>query len=836
MSSHDEIILARWVDDHNRQAISRRRPGVHSTRVASRTPVRSDGFVALTRNPYPSASRVYDAAAYWRDRCLLQDLSLFADRPGFRREDLDALVRDFVHNPEESSRDFLAKLRDQLAASPVGAVQTAAELLYVHLLVARAEVIGGTRKREIVSNTLAFHAGTAPLPEHLAAALDAGLVRPGQGFNNYRWRQFAYLIEAVAAIKELAAADRLACLTDPNRLVRILEGVDDQGKGIQRFSLEHLLFPDVFPPVVSRDHRAAMLAGLPLQPIQEVDVPQSLQMARLYEDLEPNVSWAAERHVNTYLSPHLWRWSAPSEPWNVFTAWCGRFAREVNLDSEERGYKIAASGRAAAAVEHLKSNAPDWPALLKTAFTQENNLVGWRVYGPFLDWVADQPDLAAQAIAQLASKPGPEAIDLFLHHVPEEVLHGLGARLSLASFLLGAADVTSNPQWRSQAVDSAYRLTGFSRPQPAVTAGEAYAVFLSFLDLVAEAGRAAGLPVRDRLDAQGLMWSVVQYAPGEAWTDAEREALKAWRAGKGTRPPEVPKPPVNGGDGGGDEELQDLARHMYLDATFLDEAIQLLRDKGQIIFYGPPGTGKTHIAQKLATWFAGNPDHVQLVQFHPSYAYEDFIEGLRPREDEPSFRRVDGPLLHMANKAAQDSEHRYVLIIDEINRGNVARVFGELYFLLEYRNRPIRLQYSQRPFEMPPNLYFIGTMNSADRSIALLDTALRRRFYFVHFRADQPPISDVLRTYLQEKHPTQLWLADLVDHANRRLEDPALAIGPSHFIRDDLDPAWIRRVWAHNVLPTLEDHFYGQPDRLADFAFEHLLEEVNAADEDDLPA
>jgi hypothetical protein len=123
-------------------------------------------------------------------------------------------------------------------------------------------------------------------------------------------------------------------------------------------------------------------------------------------------------------------------------------------------------------------------------------------------------------------------------------------------------------------------------------------------------------------------------------------------------------------------------------------------------------------------------------------------------------------------------------------------------------------------------------MNTADRSIALLDTALRRRFYFVAFRPDEPPVSQVLSRYLAARHPALGWVAHVVDRANERLDDPAAAIGPSHFIRGDLDEGWVRRAWQHAVLPPLEEHFYGQPHRLAEFDLDRLRAEVSAPDED----
>ena len=127
-------------------------------------------------------------------------------------------------------------------------------------------------------------------------------------------------------------------------------------------------------------------------------------------------------------------------------------------------------------------------------------------------------------------------------------------------------------------------------------------------------------------------------------------------------------------------------------------------------------------------------------------------------------------------------------MIDEINRGNLAKVFGELYFLLEYRDSEMDLQYSDEPFSLPGNLYIIGTMNTADRSIALVDLALRRRFYFVEFHPDDDPVKSVLRNWLLDKAPDMEWVADVIERANDHLrEDRHAAIGPSYFMKDNLD-------------------------------------------------
>ncbi|RUL90330.1 AAA family ATPase [Verrucosispora sp. FIM060022] len=803
----------------------------------------------VTRVPYPSAQPVYSAVARWRDRCLLEERSLFADRAGSRLTDARILIRDFVEQPDEGKDDFLTKLEGQIGGSPVAAVQLAAELLFVHLLIARADAVSGYRKREIVQRVLSFAADTAPLPSELASALDAGLVRPGQAFNSRRWRQFGYLIEAFATLKELSLDDRRLALTDPERFVVALDRIDDQGALIQRHALEHLLFPDVFPPVVSRGHRADILhqwselAG-------PADAPESVRMARLVAGLHPNTTWDGAEWVNLYRSPYVWQWSEPTQPWKTFMRWAERLCQHVELDDMGRPGKLATAELTGQAANALRDGSPHWADLLNTALTKDTNLLARQAHQPFTRWVAAQPEQAAQSLRELWRDPRPSAIDRFLAMVPDTAAHGTGIRLSIASFLLGSADPKIFPQWRAATVDTAYRLAGFAKPQPTASEGERYEVFLNFLDQVSEIARRGGLALRDRLDAEGLVSALVEYAPDDEWTIGEQEALSAWRSGKGTLPPpesstieenRYTTEAVTGATVAGPglvsaehnpTDLADLAHDLYLDEPFLDEVVQLLRDKGQVIFYGPPGTGKTFVARRLAAWLAGDPVRVRLVQLHPSYAYEDFVEGLRPRPDQPGFHLVDGPLVEMARVATRDRNHDYVLIIDELNRGNIARVFGELYFLLEYRDQPARLLYSHADFRLPPNLHIIGTMNSADRSIALLDTALRRRFYFVPFRADQPPTSQVLASYLIRKHPHLAWLASAVGRANQLINDPAAAIGPSHFIRDDLDETWIRRAWEHSVLPTLEDHFYGQEHRLAEFDLDRLRMEVNAPSED----
>lgn len=251
------------------------------------------------------------------------------------------------------------------------------------------------------------------------------------------------------------------------------------------------------------------------------------------------------------------------------------------------------------------------------------------------------------------------------------------------------------------------------------------------------------------------------------------------------------------------------------DSTFLVELVDLLRDKGQIVLYGPPGTGKTYLALELAKALAPDDERRALVQFHPSMAYEDFMEGFRPvlRDGNLTYQLTEGPLIELANQAALDPRP-HVLVIDEMNRANLPKVFGELLFLLEYRNHPAKLAYraSEDPFSLPENLWIIGTMNLADRSVGQIDAALRRRFAFVSFSPNDEQNGGLLRRWLTKKTlPT--WPADIVDEVNSELEADLghadLLIGPSYFMKPDLDAARMAVIWRYAIEPLMSDIFHG---------------------------
>ncbi|MDE0675991.1 MAG: AAA family ATPase [Acidimicrobiaceae bacterium] len=282
-------------------------------------------------------------------------------------------------------------------------------------------------------------------------------------------------------------------------------------------------------------------------------------------------------------------------------------------------------------------------------------------------------------------------------------------------------------------------------------------------------------------------------------------------------------------------DLAVLAKGLLCDVGYLKDIVALLKDKRQVILYGPPGTGKTHFAHELAwalTDSGGDEDHpaYSLVQFHPAYSYEDFFEGFRPQVDsdgQMTYKLTSGPLVRLAERAQEHSDELHVMVIDEINRANLPRVLGELLYLLEYRKEAVQTQY--RPdgdFSLPENLWFIGTMNTADRSIALIDAAMRRRFHFVPFFPDREPTLGLLRRWCEQNEPEQAWIADLLDGVNQRLHGDLggdyMLIGPSHFMKENLDEDGLRRIWEYNIEPLIEDQFFGRQEVIHSYRFDEV--------------
>jgi 5-methylcytosine-specific restriction endonuclease McrBC GTP-binding regulatory subunit McrB len=274
------------------------------------------------------------------------------------------------------------------------------------------------------------------------------------------------------------------------------------------------------------------------------------------------------------------------------------------------------------------------------------------------------------------------------------------------------------------------------------------------------------------------------------------------------------------------DELKHLEVKAMLDA--------LLQGPGQIILAGPPGTGKSHAARLLAAELVGSTGNVDdpnisFVQFHPTYEYEDFIEGFKPVLNSSGhfqLQQSPGLLMSLVNEMAEEPETARVLIVDEMNRANLSKVLGETLFLLEYRNTEITLK-SGSSFSLPPNLLVISTMNTADRNIRSIDIALRRRFRYFELQ----PSEQALRAFFDAGHGVNLLgpllfkgFTDLNQALTESL-DRHHTIGHTFFMQPLLSPDTLSAAWQLQIGPLIEEYFFDQPDLANEFSFERFFGE-----------
>ena len=236
---------------------------------------------------------------------------------------------------------------------------------------------------------------------------------------------------------------------------------------------------------------------------------------------------------------------------------------------------------------------------------------------------------------------------------------------------------------------------------------------------------------------------------------------------------------------------------------------------------GAPGVGKTFAAKRLAYSMMGIKDEsrIKTIQFHQNYSYEDFIMGYRPMEE--GFKLTNGVFYQFCMEASNHPNDKYFFIIDEINRGNMSKIFGELLMLIEkdYRGTKMTLAYSGTQFAVPENLYIIGMMNTADRSLAMIDYALRRRFNFF----DMKPAfnSDGFRKYQKSLNNETFdnLIESIIDLNKEIYKDPSLGagfmIGHSHFCGQTVcTDNWMKSVVFYDIIPMLQEYWFDDKDKV----------------------
>lgn len=670
-------------------------------------------------------------------------------------------LADRSKNTDVGPGSFMAKLERQLADTPRETVLLAAELVYLQVF--PLENVTPATKIARVEKVLSWvPEADTELPDVLRQGLQAkGSFNGGVGFNIQVADHVGWLSRFVEHVTEQPANVINVALEDPWAFMGLTQAVTKDWPTI-RYCIDFLAWPDHLQPIVSRDHRIKIrnaFAGIIGGPSggSDLDIAKDLLNIRQAQqgDSDELVEWYAE--------PYLSEWQLSGNP--------GRRGWLVRQNQGGVGMVDSWLGHGFVSLraQHLGSPSP------RSNFDEVQAAVnaGYQ----HIDYA--ERKVRAQEFYRFLSQM---KVDDFVLTAFESNLY-LGVITGEAEYV---DDETSRLRrqvtWRREPIAN----DDLPAPMPR---------------LLEEQGS-----VVDLTDALSIIsaWSAAE--PVVDGTTPETTAL----------PQPVVVPQLR-------EATADLATKLHVERDDINEVIRLLQTRQQIVFYGPPGTGKTYLAGKIARFLAGEEhgDHVKTVQFHPSYAYEDFFEGYRPAKSDGGdvgFSLEPGPLRRIAAEASLDGnrDKPYFLIIDEMNRGNLAKIFGELYFLLEYRDQGINLQYNpQQTFVLPPNLFIIGTMNTADRSIAMVDAAIRRRFAFVELHPQEGMISGMLERFLDTTGQPTL-RADLLNALNSELGDTKrdLMIGPSYFMKEHAETdQGLAEIWKYELLPLLEEHYFGQMSR-----------------------
>ena len=730
-------------------------------------------------NPHLDVSNIYPIAERWVRDCLVADGSLFSAQSLWTASHIDELVTAFVGNPILTPDiSFLEKLKQQLSACAPEVKQLMAEVLYV-LTLFQSNMRPAT-KRELVSTVWSW-SGTALPADHpvLEDGALGGIGNPGVAYMTQRWREAAYLIELAAAFKKESHERRAALAANSDDFAKWVDAVPKQGYRQFRNILVHLAFPDEFERITVDSHKRQIAQAFHALPAAKLKTATEYELDVALRDLRKRLVV------------------------NKGTSEIDFYDDTLKPQWQSSGDKAPGPGPASARAWLLSWNPRRW------------------------NWANFAQDRIGAARGDTVTEPW----SCRNSHV------GAGDRV----FLMRAGEEPRGMIARGTALSAPYETTHYDPTRAA--AGATHDVIDVAFDDIRDAENDAFLGLEELRKISGEQSWTPQQSGIEIRPDIIAALETAWAGlvkptldeATAPTPAEMAQPYT----------VEDIfAEGCFHPPTKIDAILNSWNAKKNVVLQGPPGTGKTWLAKRLAYALIGFRDERRIVavQFHPNLSYEDFVRGWRP-SDKDKLTLVDGVFLEAVEAAQAEPALPFVVLIEEINRGNPAQIFGELLTLMENSKRnkseAMRLAYPRAPMErvhVPKNLYIIGTMNVADRSLALVDLALRRRFAFVDL---EPCFNDRWEKCLTSDRGFDgafvLELRSRIEALNQQIAGddrlgPQYCIGHSYLTPSgdavDDPKAWFRDVVETQIGPLLREYWFDDKAEKARKACEQLLKEL----------
>ncbi len=797
---------------------------------------------------------ILEAAEHWRHKGLLTDGSIFSEKSLWQLEHLKSLDQYFINQLDEGEGNFFDKLSAQLAPTVPEVKQLTAEILWVMFLC--PSNIGENKKREGIRTIWGW--SQEALPEdspYLRDATLAGVGSAGMGYNNLRWRELIFVIRLVMALKQLTDVERESLLNDGWSLAKWLEQIPECDTRQFRHMMLFLLFPDEFERIFGGVDRRKIVSAFSrrseaqVKSLSALDIDKELAQIRKHQEetygsteldfyLPPlRDQWGDIRNVSWLMT-----WNPQKSPWKslsedrakthdggtVTKRWsCAN--RNAKVGDKAYLSRTGVTPKGIIAVGNIVTapfEAPHWDKAKAAA-----NKTQWYVEIDFTriqDPLANDPYVSIDALNKIAIDQqdwSPQSSGIEIKQRAAGALKKLWEG-SVAKSLQQPSDLVS----RTPGMTEATNLIFYGPPGTGKTFKLRKLAEEQYSNKKQSIGRDAWLS-QQLLEVRwfdavfAVLYDLGTKAKVSDIAGHEFIVLKARAMGRHQNINQTIW-----------ATLQAHTSEASRTVQYKNKSAPFVFDKGADSVWTFAGDWEEECAEQvnLAKTLKKGPavgtaqHRCEFVTFHQSYSYEDFVEGIRPIKNEESgemaYEVVPGVFRRIAQKAKADPGQRYAIFIDEINRGNIAKIFGELITLLETDKRAIftengekksgmelTLPYSGDLFGVPTNLDLFGSMNTADRSIALLDTALRRRFKFQELMPDAGLISGSRGDgYIEDGEGSVINLRALLESMNRRIRfllNRDMTLGHAYFMTVKDFPG-LKNVMLNQVIPLLQEYFY----------------------------